>query len=311
MNDHSSESALRQYVCPCTLKYNSCRFSAVCWPEFLPAADLLLPPAGGGGAPADPAAQAEAEAPNPLAALKELPDVLSLMDAVIQLNNYLPKLLLYRDVQVPPEAAFSESAAQTSEDASTSPEPPAAASSSLLASSMAAGQPDLPKPASLDLLWEWSCDMTAGLSCTCVSWNPARPDLLAAGYGPADYSSGADGLVAFWSLKNPEYPLWTFPTIPGVSAVDFSGKNPNILAVGLYDGTVAMFDVKTKNPEPSMVSTAATGKHSDPVWKVSARRRHCYLACRVFAVAGNVRGSGEADGCLFCPIPRHVYCSVR
>lgn len=53
-----------------------------------------------------------------------------------------------------------------------------------------------------------------------------------------------------------------------------AGRNPNILAVGLYDGTVAMFDVKNKNPAPTVVSTAATGKHSDPVWKVRMAAAH-------------------------------------
>jgi WD40 repeat protein len=38
--------------------------------------------------------------------------------------------------------------------------------------------------------------------------------------------------------------------------------------VGLYDGTVAMYDVKTKQGSPSMMSDATTGRHADPVWKV-------------------------------------------
>lgn len=55
-----------------------------------------------------------------------------------------------------------------------------------------------------------------------MAWNKARPDLLAVGYGSLDFSKEAaassvssagvaGGLVAFWSLKNPEFPLWWVP----------------------------------------------------------------------------------------------------
>ncbi|KAF5827261.1 WD40-repeat-containing domain protein [Dunaliella salina] len=83
---------------------------------------------------------------------------------------------------------------------------------------------------------------------------------------PAAASHG--GLVAFWSLKNPGFPLWWFETLSGVTALDFSTSAPNILALGLYSGAVAVYDVKQRQGTPSMESDAATGKHSDPVWKV-------------------------------------------
>lgn len=60
-----------------------------------------------------------------------------------------------------------------------------------------------------------------------MAWNKAAPDLLAVGYGTLSFDKTAAGgavpntpearseseahvrgLVAFWSLKNPEYPLW-------------------------------------------------------------------------------------------------------
>eukprot|EP00967_Tisochrysis_lutea_P029277 scaffold34203_cov18-Tisochrysis_lutea.AAC.1 len=146
---------------------------------------------------------------------------------------------------------------------------------------------------------------------------------------PAAPSHG--GLVAFWSLKNPGFPLWCvfgfrgilapeepwvslvvhlcdthmhelsrsvaskhlvpdpprvtahdfppkvpwFETLSGVTALDFSTSAPNILALGLYSGAVAVYDVKQRQGTPSMESDAASGKHSDPVWKV----RLCCLSC--------------------------------
>ncbi len=51
-----------------------------------------------------------------------------------------------------------------------------------------------------------------------------RKDLLAVAYGQFDFGKQNDGLVAFWSLKNPNYPLWHFTTHCGVTALDFSTK---------------------------------------------------------------------------------------
>ena len=73
-----------------------------------------------------------------------------------------------------------------------------------------------------------------------------RQDILAVGYGQFDFGPPLSGLVALWSLKNPGYPLWSFFTSSGVTAVDFSVQSPNMLAVGLYNGTLAVYDVKTR-----------------------------------------------------------------
>jgi WD40 repeat protein len=57
-------------------------------------------------------------------------------------------------------------------------------------------------------------------------------------------------------------------TPAGVSALDWSGSSPNLLAVGLHDGNVAIYDVRSRQPRPVMESVAGAGKHNDPVWKV-------------------------------------------
>ncbi|DBA92976.1 TPA: hypothetical protein ACH3X2_003322 [Trebouxia sp. C0005] len=159
----------------------------------------------------------------------------------------------------------------------------------------------------LTLLWEWQCPLPPSLTLstrvTCMAWNKAslaclycpsgiapsaleaiqdmvhsscevrvpgvRQDILAVGYGQFEFGPPLSGLVALWSLKNPGYPLWSFPTPSGVTAVDFSVHNPNMLAVGLYDGTLAVHDVKTRQEVPSLSSSAGSGQHSDPVWQVS------------------------------------------
>lgn len=94
----------------------------------------------------------------------------------------------------------------------------------------------------------------------------------AAAAGAATATSTARGLVAFWSIKNLQHPLWWFEAKAAVTALDFSTYSPNMLAVGLYDGTVAIYDIKSKQGTPSVESDVHSGKHSDPVWKVCTAR---------------------------------------
>lgn len=56
--------------------------------------------------------------------------------------------------------------------------------------------------------------------------------------------------------------------VAGVMSLDFSQRNPHILGVGMQDGMIAVYDVRSRQETPVLVSTADTGKHADPVWKV-------------------------------------------
>ena len=103
------------------------------------------------------------------------------------------------------------------------------------------GKTRVPK---LDVLFTFKCGLTEGRTVTCMSWNKLNPDLLAVGYGEFEFSQQRDGLVLFWSLKNPEYPHQIYKTSCSVTALNFANKSPNLLAVGLYDGTVGVYDVR-------------------------------------------------------------------
>ena len=50
--------------------------------------------------------------------------------------------------------------------------------------------------------------------------------------------------------------------------LDFHPTSPALLAVGLYDGTVLVYDVRNKHKKPIYQSTVRTQKHTDPVWQV-------------------------------------------
>ena len=41
-----------------------------------------------------------------------------------------------------------------------------------------------------------------------------------------------------------------------------------MLCVGLYDGTVAVYDARAKATAPIFQSSVKKGKHTDPVWEV-------------------------------------------
>ena len=55
----------------------------------------------------------------------------------------------------------------------------------------------------------------------------------------------------------------------GSCAKDWHPAHPAVLAVGLYDGTVLVYDVRARTKKPIYQSTVRTNKHTDPVWEAS------------------------------------------
>ena len=122
--------------------------------------------------------------------------------------------------------------------------------------------------AKLEELFTFSCPLTKDRTVTCMSWNKLNPDLLAVGYGEFEFSKQTDGMVLFWSLKNPEFPQKVYHMECSVTSVAFANKSPNLLAVGLYDGTVGVYDVRKPEDKRVLESSFTSGKHSDAVWEV-------------------------------------------
>jgi hypothetical protein len=85
---------------------------------------------------------------------------------------------------------------------------------------------------SLALLWEFTAEITEGRQVSGMTWNKGCRDMLAVGYGQFEFEKQRGGLIAFWSLKNPQFPEWTISTDQGVTALDFSAASPNLLAGG-------------------------------------------------------------------------------
>jgi len=51
-------------------------------------------------------------------------------------------------------------------------------------------------------------------------------------------------------------------------ALQFHPEYANLLAVGCYDGSVAVYDVRQKTNKPLYQAAAKAKKHSDTVWQV-------------------------------------------
>lgn len=75
-------------------------------------------------------------------------------------------------------------------------------------------------------------------------------------------------MLVFYSLKNSTFPEYIYPTTSGILCLDIHKHLPYLVAVGFYDGCVAVYNLKEETLQPIYKSTAKSGKHTDPVWQV-------------------------------------------
>lgn len=97
-------------------------------------------------------------------------------------------------------------------------------------------------------LFQYECgETTNNRYISCMDWSDVNPDLLAVSYGELDHVKAGkkrDGLLLFWTLKNPQFPERTIKTKSRLTSCMFSKKNPNLIAVGDYDGGIAIYDLR-------------------------------------------------------------------
>lgn len=98
-----------------------------------------------------------------------------------------------------------------------------------------------------------------------MHWNPLKKDLLAVGYGKFYFPDEMAGVVMVWNVKNPVQPerRYNFPV--SVTAVRFSQSDPNLLAVGFYDGRVLVLDIVGREATVVGENTPTF----EPVWHVT------------------------------------------
>uniref|UniRef100_A0A3B4EHK2 Dynein axonemal intermediate chain 4 n=1 Tax=Pygocentrus nattereri TaxID=42514 RepID=A0A3B4EHK2_PYGNA len=172
---------------------------------------------------------------------KFLQDLL-VMERMILKNIYQPKLAAYRllPILTDPDSAAIETESQ--EESSLSP--------------------------ALERLWAFSCELTIGRNVSSMAWNKKNP--VTWGQMEQDYiiNNQKSGLVCCWSLKNPTWPERIFFCESGVTSLDFSASNANQLAVGMHDGSIAIYNVQSREKTPVIDSSDCAHKHTGPVWQV-------------------------------------------
>ncbi|KAF5893989.1 dynein intermediate chain 1, axonemal, partial [Clarias magur] len=117
-------------------------------------------------------------------------------------------------------------------------------------------------------LWKFQHDKAKHLSVTALCWNQKYQDLFAVGLGSYEFTKQGRGMLLFYSLKNSTYPEYIFHTQSGVMCLDIHKELTYLVAVGFYDGSVAVYNLKEDKPQPVYKSNAKTGKHTDPVWQI-------------------------------------------
>ncbi|XP_056244301.1 dynein axonemal intermediate chain 4-like isoform X2 [Seriola aureovittata] len=174
----------------------------------------------------------------------------------IMVNIFQPKLAAYRQLPVleDPDSTVKPGTKKQSEEGETSSLTPA-----------------------LECLWAFTCEVTRGRNITSMCWNKKDPNLLAVGYG--DLMNEKEGLICCWSLKNPVWPECVFYCHSCVTCVDFSANNPCQLAVGMLDGTVALYNIQCRDKRTCLASSSECSiKHLHPVWQIKWTRQEMRLS---------------------------------
>lgn len=122
-------------------------------------------------------------------------------------------------------------------------------------------------------------------SVTAICWNTKYEDLFAVGYGSYAFPKKKEekekieveersddildnGYIFAFSVKNNYYPEIKYSTESGVLSLDFHPTQFSYLVAGMYDGTVAVYDIKQKIKTPIIICDIRLQRHMDPVWQV-------------------------------------------
>ncbi|NWX63126.1 WDR78 protein, partial [Promerops cafer] len=197
---------------------------------------------------------------------------LVVMERILMENIFQPKLAVYRQVPVLIEpVVISDTEVEEAEEDEEEKEEEKKEGTSLSDPNESPAEGAGPR---LEQLWSYRCDLTRGHSVSSMAWNKVNPDLLAVGYGEFVSQDQKKGLACCWSLKNPMWPERVFRCERGVTAVDFSLASPHLLAVGMANGCVAIYDVRSRKDAALLDSSASLNKHKGPVWQLRWVEQH-------------------------------------
>lgn len=117
----------------------------------------------------------------------------------------------------------------------------------------------------LELLWTYANDDTEGRCVTGVAFNSFNEDLVGVAYGKYFYTDrNASGLVMIWNIKNPQQPERQYNFETPVTSLAFSTVNPNLLAIGFYNGHLKIIDVSKRE----ILAIREDVTFFEPVWSM-------------------------------------------
>nr|XP_019590067.1 PREDICTED: dynein intermediate chain 1, axonemal isoform X4 [Rhinolophus sinicus] len=138
-------------------------------------------------------------------------------------------------------------------------------------------------------LWKFQNDKAKRLAVTALCWNPKYKDLFAVGHGSYDFMKQSRGVLLLYSMKNPSFPEYIFSSDSGIMCLDIHVDHPYLVAVGHYDGNVAIYNLKKPHFQPAFRSSAKSGKHTDPVWQVKWQKDDMDNNLNFFSVSSDGR----------------------
>lgn len=130
-------------------------------------------------------------------------------------------------------------------------------------------------------LWQFFTEKTKKRAVTSLSMSSRYDDFFAVAYGSYEFQKPTKGTIHCFTLKNavpsiggtsqPAHPEFSYYTESGVLCLAFHPTETYLLACGLYDGSVCVFDLRIKAEKrnrPLYRASVRNGKHTDPVWQL-------------------------------------------
>jgi hypothetical protein len=131
-----------------------------------------------------------------------------------------------------------------------------------------------------DALLKFQAAFTFMRPVSALSFNPQSHNFFAASYGavPAAFAAqhppGAPaGIICIWNVLNPGQPERIIETAAPPTSLRFSDGVPYLLAAGFGDGSVALFDIRSRRCDCLAMSTVQTGSHEGTVGEVVFQQR--------------------------------------
>ena len=120
-------------------------------------------------------------------------------------------------------------------------------------------------------LWSFKLEEIGKMEVTGMCWNSHYSDLLGksdndallrahlftagVSYGSYNfYEQPECGYICFYSLKNPSHPEYVLHSYCGVMCLDSNPAHPQMVAAGLADGNVAVYDLTRPSSSPTFLS---------------------------------------------------------